>query len=454
MPEKTLEQYGYKQELKRSLGFWNVVVYGLIFTCPMAAMQMFGFVGQYANGLDSLVYIIGVVGMIFTALSYGKCIQEWPIAGSVFSYVQRSINPHVGFIAGWLILIDYALIPALVLSIGAVFLNMLIPSVPVWLALLVFVLADTIINYMGVEYGAKENMALFIIQAAGIAAFLITGVIYIAKGGGAGTFNLDPVFQASKFHIDFIATALSIAVVTLLGFDAMTTLAEETEHPQKLIPPGMIMTLAIIGLLFVAETYIARLVHPVVQGFDPETGFVNVIVTAVGGEPLKIYILITFVLSLALGVALNSQLAASRILYSMGRDKLIPGLFGKVHPKYKTPYVASIVFGIITFAIANLIGIEALAKLVNYGAMTSYMMLNFAVFWFFFIKRNQRGSKDFFNYLLFPAIGFLVIGYVWYGFDPVTKVVGTLWGILGIIYGAIKSKGYRKVPEALSRLEI
>jgi amino acid transporter len=216
----------------------------------------------------------------------------------------------------------------------------------------------------------------------------------------------------------------------------------------------MIMTLAIIGLLFVAETYIARLVHPVVQGFDPETGFVNVIVTAVGGEPLKIYILITFVLSLALGVALNSQLAASRILYSMGRDKLIPGLFGKVHPKYKTPYVASIVFGIITFAIANLIGIEALAKLVNYGAMTSYMMLNFAVFWFFFIKRKQRGSKDFFNYLLFPAIGFLVIGYVWYGFDPVTKVVGTLWGILGIIYGAIKSKGYREVPEALSRLEI
>ena len=130
MAEKTLEQYGYRQELKRSLGFWGVIVYGIIFTCPMAAMQMFGFVGQYANGLDSLVYIVGVAGMIFTALSYGRCIREWPIAGSVFSYVQRTINPHVGFIAGWLILIDYALIPALVLSLAAVFLNMLISSIP------------------------------------------------------------------------------------------------------------------------------------------------------------------------------------------------------------------------------------------------------------------------------------------------------------------------------------
>jgi amino acid transporter len=454
MAEKTLEQYGYKQELKRSLGFWGVIVYGIIFTCPMAAMQMFGFVGQYANGLDSLVYIIGVAGMIFTAFSYGRCIREWPIAGSVFSYVQRTINPHVGFIAGWLILIDYALIPALVLSLAAIFLNMLIPSIPAWLALLIFVFVDTVINYIGIELADKENIVLFIIQLAGIAAFLVTGVIYIWKGGGAGTFNMNPIFQASKFNVDFVATALSIAAVTLLGFDAMTTLAEETDRPQKLIPPGMIVTLMIIGVLFIAETYIGRLVHPAVEGLDPDTGFMAVIVPAIGGKPLQIYILIAFVLSLAFGTALNSQLAASRILYSMGRDKLIPGIFGKVHPKYQTPYVAAIVFGIVTFAVANLIGIESLSKLVNYGAMTSYMMLNAAVFWFFFIKKGQRGFGGVFNHFLFPFIGFVVIGYVWYGFDPITKIVGTCWAILGIIYGAIKSRGYKVVPEALTRLEI
>ena len=454
MAEKTLEQYGYRQELKRSLGFWGVIVYGIIFTCPMAAMQMFGFVGQYANGLDSLVYIVGVAGMIFTALSYGRCIREWPIAGSVFSYVQRTINPHVGFIAGWLILIDYALIPALVLSLAAVFLNMLISSIPAWLALFLFVLVDTGINYIGIELADKENIALFIIQLAGIAAFLVTGVIYIWKGGGAGTFNLNPIFQASKFNIRFVATALSIAAVTLLGFDAMTTLAEETDRPQKLIPPGMIVTLMIIGVLFIAETYIGRLIHPAVEGLDPDTGFMSVIIPAIGGKPLQIYILIAFVLSLAFGTALNSQLAASRILYSMGRDKLIPGLFGRVHPKYKTPYVAAIVFGIVTLAVANLIGIESLSKLVNYGAMTSYMMLNVAVFWFFFVKKRQRGFGGFLDHLLFPLVGFIVIGYVWYGFDPLTKIVGTGWLILGIIYGAIKSKGYKVVPEALMKLEI
>ncbi len=454
MIERTLEQYGYKQELKRSLGFWGVIVYGIIFTCPMAAMQMFGFVGKYANGLDSLVYIIGVAGMIFTALSYGRCIREWPIAGSVFSYIQRTINPHVGFIAGWLILIDYALIPALVLSLAALFLNMLIPSIHAWEALLLFVLVDTGINYIGIELADKENIALFVIQLAGIAAFLVTGVVYIWKGGGAGTFNASPIFQASKFNIHFVATALSIAAVTLLGFDAMTTLAEETDRPQKLIPPGMIVTLVIIGLLFIAETYVGRLIHPAVEGVDPDTGFMSVIVMAIGGKPLQTYILIAFVLSLAFGTALNSQLAASRILYSMGRDKLIPSIFGKVHPKYKTPYVAAIVFGAVTFTVANLIDIESLSKLVNYGAMTAYMMLNVAVFWFFFVKKGQRGLGGFLDHFLFPLIGFIVIGYVWYGFDPVTKIVGTLWMILGIIYGAIKSKGYKIVPEALMKLEI
>jgi amino acid transporter len=454
MADKSLEQLGYKQELKRSLGFWGVVVYGIIFTCPMASMQMFGYVGQYANGLDSLVYIIGVVGMIFTAFSYGRCIREWPIAGSVFSYVQRTINPHVGFVAGWLILIDYALIPGLVLSLAAVFVGILIPGIPVWLALLVFVLVDTAINYVGIELADKENIALFIIQLAGIAAFLVTGAIYVWRGGGAGTFNADPIFQPSKFNINFVASALSIAAVTLLGFDAMTTLAEETDRPQKLIPPGMIAVLLIIGLLFVSSTYIGRLIHPNPADLDPNTGFINVVIRAVGGKPLQTYTLIAFVLSLAFGTALNSQLAASRILYSMGRDKLIPGIFGKVHRRFKTPYVASITFGIVTFAIANLIGIEALSRLVNFGAMTSYMMLNAAVFWFFFIRKRQRGVAGFVWHFLFPLCGFIVIGYVWYGFDPLTKIVGSCWAVLGIIYGAVKSKGYRVVPEALAKLEI
>jgi amino acid transporter len=283
MAERSLEEYGYKQELKRSLGFWNVVFYGVIFTCPMAAMAMFGFVGQYANGLDSLVYIVGMLGMVFTALSYGKCIKEWPIAGSAFSYIQRAINPHVGFFAGWLLLIDYALIPALVISLAAIFLNLLIPTFPVWLALLIFVAVNTIINYVGLEYGAKENTVVFIIQAAGIAAFLVAGFVYIWKGGGAGHFNFDPIFQASKFNLAFIAGSLSIATVTMMGFDAITTLAEETEHPQRRIPGAMIMTLLIIGVIFVATTYIGRLVHPG-PGLDPESGFINIIVTAVGGK--------------------------------------------------------------------------------------------------------------------------------------------------------------------------
>ncbi|OPY58020.1 MAG: Putrescine importer PuuP [Syntrophorhabdaceae bacterium PtaU1.Bin034] len=156
----------------------------------------------------------------------------------------------------------------------------------------------------------------------------------------------------------------------------------------------------------------------------------------------------------AFGVALNAQAAASRILFSMGRDRLIPGLFGKVHPKYKTPYAASIMFGTVTFLIALMIKIESLATLVNFGAMSSFLLLNFATFWYFFIKKGKRAGGDFFGYFVLPLVGFAIIAYVWYGFDPATKIVGSIWAVLGIIYGAIKSKGYREVPEALMRLEI
>jgi len=458
MNEKLVEdgvgEYGYKQELKRALGFWGVVVYGLIFICPMAAMQQYGYIAQASGGMEALVFIIGLLGMIFTGLSYGKMVKEYAVAGSAFSYIQRSVNPHVGFIAGWLILVDYALLPAFLLALGGVWVNMLIPAIPVWLAILVIVAINTAINIVGIEWGSRTNFILLAVEVVVILLFLIAGVVFVGNGGGAGKFTIAPFYQPGKISFDFIAAALSIAVVTFLGFDAMTTLAEETDNPKRTLPRAMLVPLFIAGFFFVATAYVGNMVHPGFEGLNPDTGFYDAIIVPSSGNWLKMIILIVNILSVAFGVALNSQLAASRILYGMARDKLIPSVFGKVHPRFKTPWAATFVFGILTLAIGSTLNIEVLIKLVNFGAMTTFLMLNFAVIWFFFVKQKRRGFGNFINYFIFPAIGFLIIAYVWYGFDVVTKIVGCSWVALGIIYLAIKSKGFRVVPEALMKMDV
>lgn len=454
MNENSVVEYGYKQELKRVLGFWGVVVYGLIFICPMAAMQQYGYITQAAGSLSALVFVIGLLGMMFTGLSYGKMVKEFAIAGSAFSYIQRSVNPHAGFIAGWLILVDYALLPAFLLALSGVWVNMLIPAIPVWLAISVIVVINTIINIVGIEWGERTNFTLLAIEIVVILLFLLAGVLYVAKGGGVGKFTIDPFYQPGKVNFNFIAVGLSIAVNIFLGFDGMTTLAEETDNPKRTIPKAIIAPLIINGFFFIATAYVGYLVLPNFGGLDPDTGFYDKIIIPSAGNWLKTAILFVNILSIAFGVALNSQLAAARVFYGMARDKLIPSVFAKVHPRFHTPWAATLVFGFLTLTFGSLLNIEMLIKLINFGAMSTFLMLNFAVIWYFFIKQKRRSFNDFVNYFVFPAVGFLIIAYVWYGFDLFTKILGCSWAALGIIYLAVKSRGFKVVPEALLKMEV
>lgn len=451
MSNDALQSYGYEQQLKRTLGFWQVVAYGMIFVCPMAAMTVYGYVAQTSNGMDSLVYIIGLAAMFFTALSYGKMIRQFPLAGSVYTYVQRAVNPHVGFLAGWLILIDYALIPAFITAFAGLWVNMLLPAVPIWLAIAVFVVWNTVMNILGVEFGAKIHFTLLGLQGLAILAFVVVGIAYIAGGGARLT--LDPIYQAGKINLDFIAAATSVAIVSFLGFDAMTTLAEETQDAPAVIPRAIPTTLILLGFVFLVQTYVASLIHPGSEGLNPDTAFFDIAtVAAGGGQWLQNGLLIVLILALGVGVAFVSQSAAARILFSMGRDQIIPGFFGRVQSRFQTPSVALIFMGLLTFVLAVALSIETLISLVNFGALTSFMILNLAVIWFFYVKKGGRSLQDTLHYLLFPGIGFLIITYVWYGLDSVTKVAGLVWLAVGLLIGATKSKGYKEVPDALKHL--
>lgn len=453
----SLEQFGYKQELRRGMGLWDVVLYGVLFMVIIAPHSIWGLVQQDALGMSTLVYIVGFIAIFFTALSYVRMSNKFPIAGSVYSYVQRGINPHVGFISGWLILLDYCITPALLYVMVANWGTMLVPNSPWYLWVIVFVVFNTFVNIRGISMTRGIDFVIFAVEILAVIAFIALGCNFIMGGGGAGEFNADPLWQPGKVDAHFLAAGISIAALNFLGFDGISTLAEETNEPQKNIGRGILIALGLIIVCFVAQTYIASLVQPDWQSWSPEHAenawFYGC--EMIGGELFRNIMLIINIVAIGIANIMNAQLAASRLLYSMGRDKVIPSIFGKVHPKYQTPWVGALFIGAVALVLSLVLTMADLATLVNFGALASFIMLNFAVFWYFFIKEKKRYSfGNIVKYLICPWLGILILGYVFTGFDVMTYALGVTWFVIGFIICAVKSKGFKEVPDAFKNLDV
>lgn len=453
----SLEQFGYKQELRRGMGLWDVVLYGVLFMVIIAPHSIWGLVQQDALGMSTLVYIVGFIAIFFTALSYVRMSNKFPIAGSVYSYVQRGINPHVGFISGWLILLDYCITPALLYVMVANWGTMLVPNSPWYLWVIVFVAFNTFVNIRGISMTRGIDFVIFAVEILAVIAFIALGCNFIMGGGGAGEFNADPLWQPGKVDAHFLAAGISIAALNFLGFDGISTLAEETNEPQKNIGRGILIALGLIIVCFVAQTYIASLVQPDWQSWSPEHAenawFYGC--EMIGGELFRNIMLIINIVAIGIANIMNAQLAASRLLYSMGRDKVIPSIFGKVHPKYQTPWVGALFIGAVALVLSLVLTMADLATLVNFGALASFIMLNFAVFWYFFIKEKKRYSfGNIVKYLICPWLGILILGYVFTGFDVMTYIMGVSWFVIGFIICAVKSKGFKEVPDAFKNLDV
>jgi amino acid transporter len=444
----------YKQELKRTLTFKDLVIFGMITMLPIAPAQVYGFIAPESFGMVPLVYLVGIVAMLFTALSYSKMSREFPFAGSVYSFVQRGLNPHIGFVTGWLIIIDYILVPSLLYSFAGIWLSGVIPTVPSFVWVIVFLIVNTYINVRGVSLAAKTNFVFLIIELLTVFLFLWFAIKYVfVDGGGAAGFTLAPLYQADKVDFGFLATAASIAVLGFLGFDSISTLSEEVKNPKKTVGRATIAALLLIGALFMVQAYMAALVQPNYEGLHPDMAFFD-ITRMVGGNFLYYLWIMVGVAAVGIANALTVQAAISRILYSMGRDKLLPfsNFLGQIHPKLQTPANATYFVALISFLIAAAADLETIIKYINFGALTSFMILHIAVIYHFMIRKKERGVKAFFNYVLFPVLGFVVLLYVWLGFDMMTYLLGFSWLAIGVLVGFVKSDRYTKVPPALQEV--
>ena len=345
-----VEAFGYRPELRRSLSFNDLLVYGLIFMVPIAPFGIFGSVFQASGGMVVLAYLVGAVGMAFTAASYAQLSRAFPVAGSVYAYAGRGIAQPVGFLAGWMVLLDYVLVPGLLYLISGVAMNSIVPAVPVWAWVAAFVVLNTVVNYFGIETTARINKLMLVAELVVLAIFLVVGVVALANGAGRG-FSFAPLYDSSTFSLGLVFGAVSIAVLSFLGFDGISTLAEENRDSARALGKAMIAALALAGTLFIVQTWVAALLVPaperlITEGDPGGTAFYDAAAVA-GGPWLATLTAVATAIAWGFANSLVAQAATSRLLYAMARDRQLPSFLAKVHEKKGVPVNATLLTAIV-----------------------------------------------------------------------------------------------------------
>lgn len=428
-----LEEFGYKQELQRSLSLTDLVVYGMIFMIPIAPFGVYGYVNAEAPGMVPLAYIIGMVAMLFTALSYGSMARAFPIAGSVYSYAQRGLNPHVGFIAGWLMLLDYLLIPPLLYVYAAMALNHLYPDIPKVGFILAFLVSATFVNLRGITFTARMNIVFLLAQLVVLGIFLFYAWNALHSGGGNGQLTLAPLYKPDTFNFALLMQAVSIAVLSFLGFDAISTLAEEIKgDPGRSVGKAALITLLVMGVIFVVQTWIATDLAAGMGFTSADTAFYEIAEIAAGSW-LATLTGVATALAWGVAVAITSQAAVSRLLFGMARDGKLPKVLAKVHPKHNTPYLSIYLVAVLSLVICYLFinSVDTLTSLVNFGALSGFMLLHLTVINYYW-RRQKSGQVI--RHLVCPVVGFIIVAAIMYNMGVDAQKLGLIWIALGLVY--------------------
>jgi len=427
--------------LRRALGLWDLILYGLIVIQPTAPMPVYGVMSTRSNGHAVTTVMLAMIAMMFTAVSYGRMAWVYPSAGSAFTYVGREIHPALGYVTGWSMVMDYVLNPLICTILCSKFALNFFPSVPYFVWVLAFVAMFTFMNLQGIQTSARINSVLAAGMGVVIVLFLVAATKCISSGSHEGlSFFTRPFYDPRTFSMRAIMGGTSLAVLTYIGFDGISTLSEEAKNPRRNILLATVLVCLLTGLLASVEVYAAQLVWPASQSFpDVDTAFVFVAGKA-GGAWLFAVINIALLVA-TFGSALGAQLGAARLLYGMGRSNALPkSFFGAIEPRRRIPRNNVLSVGLFALIGAMLISFERGVELLNFGALLAFMGVNAAALLRFYVRQAHR---RWFN-LLSPALGFLICFALWLSLSWRAKALGVVWMGLGIAYGAYSTRGFRR----------
>jgi putrescine importer len=426
--------------LKRSLGLRDLVLTGIILVQPTAPMPLFGVVQQKAQGHVVTTILIAMVAMMFTAVSYGRMARAYPSAGSAYTYVGQEIHPALGYATGWSMLMDYVLNPLICTIWCSKAAMNIVPDIPYLAWTFFFAGLFTVLNLRKIEATAHTNAALAVAMGIVIVAVLVATVKYVmGMSGLTPSFFLRPFYDPATFKASEVATGTSLAVLTYIGFDGISTLSEEVRNPRRNVMLAMVLVCFTIGTLSAVEVYAAQLVWPATQPFpDVDTAYVH-FAGRVGGAVLFQLVNLTLLVA-SIGSGGGGQLAGARLLYGMGRDKALPpSFFGYLDPKRQVPSRNVILIGVICLIGAWVITYEVGAELLNFGALIGFMGVNVSAL----VRYYIRGTRNLAN-LLMPLAGFLVCFGMWVSLRNTAKIAGIVWLAGGVLYGAYKTDWFRK----------
>ncbi len=442
-----------KGEFKKVLGLGSLVIFGLAYLAPTAVFNYYGPISVASHGMFPMCYLITTVAMFFTAYSYAQMSREFPISGSAYTYVQRSVHPNLGFMTGWVMLLDYLLLPMVCFLLIGIYMEVYVPVIPAWLWIVIVVLFSFLVNYIGVKVAARVDTVIIGAQILMCIGFAGVCIYSLSQGGVDGTanggFDVEAFYNSELFEFKAIMYPAAILCVSFLGFDAVSTFAEEAKNPKRDLPRAIMLICIGAGFLFVLMAYFAQAVWPV--GFtmleDADAGIFELAARLPVPHLDIVFLVVDNLASLA--CALSGIAAVIRIMYSMGRDNTLPKrFFGYMNPKTGIPsfnlaLVSAIGLCAIFFADNMLAG----AELISFGAITGFIMVNLSVPMYFARKKKQE--LNVLKHIIIPVIGIGICVALWINIAPNAKIIGFIWLALGLVVCGIKTKGFRSQPPEL-----
>jgi putrescine importer len=427
--------------LSRTLTLWDLILYGVIVLQPVAPMSAFGALSDRGRGHVVTAILIAMVAMLFTAISYGRMARVYPSAGSAFTYVAQEIHPAIGYVTGWSMVMDYIVNPLICTIWCAQQAHEFAPALPVWGWKILFATVFTLLNIRGIKTSARVNAGMAAAMTGVIIVIFVTAIRYIFGHPHSDPgFFTRPFYDPQTFSYGALFGCTSIAVLTYIGFDGISTLSEEAENPRRNILLATVLTCVVIGFLSAAEVYIAQLVWPANEPFpNPDTAYVWA--AARTWAPLFTIVGLTLVVA-NFGSGLGAQIGAARLLYGMGRSNALPkSFFGAVDPKHHVPRNNVFFVGVITLVGSFFLSYGRGIELLNFGALIAFMGVNAAAFVRYYLHGDR--TKVVTN-LIPPVLGFVICFGLWLSLSRPAQIVGSIWMLLGIAFGVWKTRGFRE----------
>lgn len=425
--------------LRRTLRLWDLILYGVIVIQPTAPMSVFGVLSNRGHGHVVTAVLLAMAAMLFTAISYGRMARAYPSAGSAFTYVGKEINPALGYITGWSMVMDYMLNPLICIVWVSQQAHVVAPAIPYWCWAVLFALMFTWLNLRGIRSSARMNAGLAAGMGLVIAIFLVCAARYVFGHPHDGAaFFTRPFYDPATFNSGAVLRGTSIAVLTYIGFDGISTLSEEAENPQRNILLATVLTCVVIGILSALQVYAAQLVWPSSLPFPDET---TAFVYAAGRAWPPLFALVGFTLVVAnFGSGMGAQLGAARLLFGMGRSNALPkGFFGAIDPQYRVPRNNVIFVGAVALAGAFVVDFDLGAQMLNFGALIAFMGVNAAALVRYYVRQQEKKLRN----LVPPLLGFLVCLLLWCNLSRTAQIAGSIWMLGGIAFGGWKTRGFR-----------